>query len=144
MLVVARTAEKIGIDRSTWRNMRLVKRELIGLYRGDDMAKGMGDMLKQVQKMQQKLADLQDDLENLTVEGTSGGGMVRVVANGKGELTQIKIEPEAVDPEDVEMLEDLILAAVNLAKERSSELQQEKMAKVTGGLKLPGMPGMGF
>ncbi|PJA29156.1 MAG: YbaB/EbfC family nucleoid-associated protein [candidate division Zixibacteria bacterium CG_4_9_14_3_um_filter_46_8] len=106
------------------------------------MAKGMGDMIKQVQKMQQKLAELQDELENLTVEGTSGGGMVRVVANGKGELTQIKIEPQAVDPNDIEMLEDLVLAAVNQAKEKSAELQQERMAKLTGGLNIPGMPGM--
>jgi len=106
------------------------------------MAKGMGDMIKQVQKMQQKLAELQDELENLTVEGTSGGGMVRVVANGKGELTQIKIEPQAVDPNDIEMLEDLVLAAVNQAKEKSAELQQERMAKLTGGLNIPGIPGM--
>ena len=106
------------------------------------MAKGMGDMIKQVQKRQQKLAELQDELENLTVEGTSGGGMVRVVANGKGELTQIKIEPQAVDPNDIEMLEDLVLAAVNQAKEKSAELQQERMAKLTGGLNIPGMPGM--
>jgi len=106
------------------------------------MAKGRGDMIKQVQKMQQKLAELQDELENLTVEGTSGGGMVRVVANGKGELTQIKIEPQAVDPNDIEMLEDLVLAAVNQAKEKSAELQQERMAKLTGGLNIPGMPGM--
>ena len=106
------------------------------------MAKGMGDMIKQVQKMQQKLAELQDELENLTVEGTSGGGMVRVVANGKGELTQIKIEPQAVDPNDIEMLEDLVLAAVNQAKEKSAELQQERMAKLTGGLNIPGVPGM--
>ncbi|MBD3233539.1 MAG: YbaB/EbfC family nucleoid-associated protein [candidate division Zixibacteria bacterium] len=106
------------------------------------MAKGMGDMLKQVQKMQKKMMELQEELENMTVEGTSGGGMVRAISNGKGDLTEIKIEPEAVDTEDIEMLEDLVLAAVNQARERANELQQEQMSKLTGGLNIPGMPGM--
>ncbi len=106
------------------------------------MAKGMGDMFKQVQKMQKKMMELQEELENMTVEGTSGGGMVRAISNGKGDLTEIKIEPEAVDPEDIEMLEDLILAAVNQSRERANELQQEQMSKLTGGLNIPGMPGM--
>ncbi len=104
------------------------------------MAKGMGDMMKQVQKMQRKLAELQEELENLTVEGSSGGGMVKVVMNGKGDLMEIKIDPQAVDPDDIEMLEDLVLAAVNQAKEESAKLQQEEMSKLTGGLNIPGMP----
>ncbi|MBD3168624.1 MAG: YbaB/EbfC family nucleoid-associated protein [candidate division Zixibacteria bacterium] len=106
------------------------------------MAKGMGDMMKQVQKMQKKMAELQEELENSNVEGTAGGGMVKVTANGKGDITSIKIDPQTVDPDDVEMLEDLILAAVNQAKEKSNELQQEQMAKLTGGLNIPGMPGL--
>ncbi|MCP4633909.1 MAG: YbaB/EbfC family nucleoid-associated protein [candidate division Zixibacteria bacterium] len=108
------------------------------------MAKGMGDMFKQVQKMQQKMQELQDELESMTVEGTAGGGMVTVTATGKGDITQIKIDPQAVDPKDVDMLEDLVLAAVNQAKEKSNEIQQEQMSKLTGGLKIPGMPGMPF
>ena len=106
------------------------------------MAKGMGDMMKQVQKMQQKMVELQDELENMSVEGSSGGGMVKVTANGKGDITAIKIDPQTVDPDDVEMLEDLILAAVTQAKEKSTELQQEQMSKLTGGLNIPGMPGL--
>jgi DNA-binding YbaB/EbfC family protein len=94
--------------------------------------------------MQQKMQELQDELESMEVEGTAGGGMVTVTATGKGDITQIKIDPQAVDPEDVDMLEDLILAAVNQAKDKSNELQQEQMAKLTGGLKIPGMPGMPF
>lgn len=108
------------------------------------MAKGMGDMFKQVQKMQQKMTELQEELESMSVEGTSGGGMVKVTATGKGEITRIKIDPEAVDPDDLEMLEDLILAAVNQAREKSTELQQEQMSKLTGGLNIPGMPGLPF
>jgi DNA-binding YbaB/EbfC family protein len=108
------------------------------------MAKGMGDMFKQVQKMQQKMMELQEELESMSVEGTSGGGMVKVTATGKGEITRIKIDPEAVDPDDLEMLEDLILAAVNQAREKSTELQQEQMSKLTGGLNIPGMPGLPF
>lgn len=106
----------------------------------DKMPKGFGDMMKQMQKMQAKMEEIQKELENKRVEGSSGGGMVKVVANGKQEILEIKIDPEVVNKEDVEMLEDLILAAVNQAKEKSQEIQSEEMAKLTGGLKLPGLP----
>jgi len=104
------------------------------------MPKGFGDMMKQVQKMQAKMEEVQKELENKRVEGTSGGGMVKVIANGKQEILEIKIDPEVVNKEDVEMLEDLVLAAVNQAREKSVEIQNEEMAKLTGGLKIPGMP----
>ncbi len=104
------------------------------------MPKGFGDMMKQVQKMQAKMEEVQKELENKRVEGSSGGGMVKVTANGKQEILEIKIDPEVVNKEDVEMLEDLILAAVNQAREKSVEVQNEEMAKLTGGLKIPGMP----
>jgi DNA-binding YbaB/EbfC family protein len=106
----------------------------------EKMPKGLGDMMKQVQKMQAKMEEVQKELENKRVEGTSGGGMVKVIANGKQEILEIKIDPEVVNKEDVEMLEDLILAAVNQAREKSVEVQNEEMAKLTGGLKIPGMP----
>jgi DNA-binding YbaB/EbfC family protein len=106
----------------------------------EKMPKGLGDMMKQVQKMQAKMEEVQKELENKRVEGTSGGGMVKVVANGKQEILEIKIDPEVVNKEDVEMLEDLVLAAVNQAREKSVEVQNEEMAKLTGGMKIPGMP----
>jgi DNA-binding YbaB/EbfC family protein len=106
----------------------------------EKMPKGFGDMMKQVQKMQAKMEEVQKELENKRVEGTSGGGMVKGVANGKQEILEIKIDPEVVNKEDVEMLEDLVLAAVNQAREKSVEIQNEEMAKLTGGLKIPGMP----
>ena len=104
------------------------------------MPKGFGDMMKQIQKMQAKMEEVQKELENKRVEGTSGGGMVKVIANGKQEILEIKIDPEVVNKEDVEMLEDLVLAAVNQARGKSVEIQNEEMAKLSGGLKIPGMP----
>ena len=104
------------------------------------MPKGFGDMMKQMQKMQEKFEQIQKELEEKRVEGTAGGGMVRVVANGKQEILEIKIDKEVVNSDDVEMLEDLILAAVNQAKEKAQQLQMEDMAKLTGGLKIPGLP----
>ena len=103
------------------------------------MGKGLGDMMKQVQKMQAKMEEMQAQLEDERVEGTAGGGMVRVVANGKQEVIEVKIEKEVVDPEDVEMLEDLVVAAVNQAQEKAQELAADKMSGLTGGLKIPGL-----
>ena len=100
---------------------------------------GMGNILKQAQKMQQRLAEVQEELKQRVVEGSAGGGMVRVAANGQQEILSVKIEPEAVSPDDVELLEDMVLAAVSQALEKSRQLAQEEMAKVTGGLKLPGL-----
>ena len=104
------------------------------------MSKGMGNIMKQVQKMQAKMLQVQEELADERVEATSGGGMVKAVCNGKQELVEIVIDKEVVDPEDVEMLQDLIVAAVNQASKAASELASEKMAEVTGGLNIPGMP----
>jgi len=99
----------------------------------------MNKMMKQVQKMQADMARLQEELGERIVEATAGGGVVRVVASGKQEVKEISIQPEAVDPQDVEMLQDLILAAVNEALRKSQEMVSEEMAKITGGLKIPGL-----
>ncbi len=105
------------------------------------MAKmGMGDIMKQAQKMQEKMQKIQDELADLQVEASSGGGMVTVVANGKQEVLEVRIDKQVVDPEDVEMLEDLVVAAVNQAMEKAQELANEEMGKVAGGM-LGNMPG---
>jgi DNA-binding YbaB/EbfC family protein len=103
------------------------------------MAKGMGNMMKQAQKLQSKIFKLQEELADRTVETTVGGGMVKAVANGKQELLSIKIDPEVVDPNDVQMLEDLIAAAVNEVLKKSQEMVSEEMTKLTGGFKIPGL-----
>lgn len=103
---------------------------------------GMGNMqgmLKKVQKMQANMMKMQEDLKNRTVETTAGGGAVSVVVSGKKELKSIKINPSAVDPDDVEMLEDLIISAVNEGMRQVDEMTEKEMGKVTGGMKLPGM-----
>ncbi len=104
------------------------------------MAKGMGDMMKQVTKMQRKMEEIQNELAAKEVEGSAGGGMVKVIANGKQEILSIKIEKEVVNPDDIEMLEDLILSAVNQAREKAAELQSQSMSALTGGLNIPGLP----
>jgi nucleoid-associated protein EbfC len=101
--------------------------------------KGMGDMMKQAQKLQAKMIKLQEELAEKTVETSAGGGMVKVVANGKQQIVSIKIEKEVVDPEDVDMLQDLVLAAVNDALAKSQEMVSGEMGKLTGGLKIPGL-----
>ena len=99
----------------------------------------MNNMLKQAQKMQQDMLRAQEELEAKTVEASSGGGAVTAVANGKKELVSIKINPEVVDADDVEMLEDIILAAVNEAMRKADEMAAQEMGKITGGMKLPGL-----
>jgi len=101
---------------------------------------GMGDVLKQAQKMQQRLLEIQQELKQRVVEGSAGGGMVRVAANGEQQVLSVKIDPQAASPEDVELLEDMVLAAVTQALEKARQMAQEEMAKVTGGLQLPGFP----
>ncbi len=103
------------------------------------MAKGMGNLMKQAQQMQAKMAKIQEDVGKRTVEATAGGGMVKVVVTGKQEVLSIDIEPEVVDPDDIEMLQDLILAAVNQALRESQAMMTDEMSKLTGGLKIPGM-----
>ena len=100
---------------------------------------GQSNMLAQLQKLQEEMAKTQEKLADETVEVTAGGGTIKAVMNGKQQLVSITIAPEAVDPEDVEMLQDLIVAAVNEALERSQALAAERMNAVTGGLGLPGL-----
>ena len=101
--------------------------------------KNLGSIMKQAQKMQAQIAKIQEELALKTVEASAGGGMVTVVANGKQEIVSIKIEPEVVDPKDVEMLQDLLIAAVNEALRKAQEMVAEEMSKVTGGLQIPGL-----
>ncbi len=105
--------------------------------------KGFGNMMKQIKLMQQKMQKIQEELAEKKVEGSAGGGMVTAVVNGKQELLEIKIDKEVVDSEDVEMLQDLIVAAVNQALKKSQEMMNEEMAKLTGGLgiNIPGLFG---
>ena len=99
----------------------------------------MQSMMKQAQAMQQKMQKIQEELAEKEVTATAGGGAVTVTANGKKEISKVEIKPEAVDPDDVEMLEDLIVAAVNEAMRMADEMAQEDMAQVTGGLNLGGL-----
>ena len=108
------------------------------------MAKGMGAMMRQAQKLQAKLARVQEELGAKEVEATSGGGMVTVRASGHQDILSIKIDPEVVDPEDVEMLEDLVLAAVQQAREKAADMAEAEMQKATAGLIPPGMNMPGF
>jgi nucleoid-associated protein EbfC len=101
--------------------------------------KGFGNIMKEAQKLQAQMAAMQEEVAKKKVDATAGGGMVTVEANGKQELTAIKIDPEVVNKEDVQMLEDLVLAAANEALRKSRELVQQELGKLTGGLKIPGL-----
>jgi DNA-binding YbaB/EbfC family protein len=103
------------------------------------MAKGMTGMIKQVQKMQRRMMQLQEELEQKRFDGSAGGGMVTAVSNGKQEILEIKIQREVVNPDDVEMLEDLILAAIHQAQEKAQETMNSEMGQLTGGLQIPGL-----
>ena len=103
------------------------------------MVKGFGDILKQAQQMHAKISQLQEEMAGKTVETSSGGGMVNIVMNGKQEILSVRIEPEVINQEDVEMLQDLIAAAVNEAIRKSQEIMAEEMKKITGGLSIPGL-----
>ena len=105
------------------------------------MGGGLGDIMKQAQKMQQELMRIQEELATKTVEASSGGGMVSVVVSGKLEFRSLKIEKDVVDPNDVEMLQDLVLAAVNEGISKAQDMAKDEMAKVTGGLPIPGLGG---
>jgi nucleoid-associated protein EbfC len=98
-----------------------------------------GNIMKQAKKMQEQIGQLQQELEAKTIEAQAGGGMVRVVVNGKFEIVSLKIEKEVVNPEDIEMLQDLIVAAVNEGIRKAQAMASEEMAKITGGLGIPGM-----
>ena len=101
--------------------------------------KNMGSLMKQAQKIQSEMARVQEELSRKTVEASAGGGMVTVVANGKQEIISVKIEPEVVTSGDIEMIQDLVLAAVNEALKKSQEMIAEEMRKITGGLNIPGL-----
>ncbi len=101
--------------------------------------KNIGNIMKQAQKMQAQIAKVQEELADKTVEAAAGGGMVSVVVNGKQEILSIKIEPEVIDAQDREMLQDLVVAAVNEGLRKSQEMVAEEMKKITGGLQIPGL-----
>ena len=103
------------------------------------MAKGLGNLMKQAQMMQKKMEQMQADLEKQEVEASAGGGMVTARVNGKQRLLALTIEPDVVDADDVEMLQDLIVAAINEAIKKSQEMIQAEMGKVTGGMNIPGL-----
>lgn len=99
----------------------------------------MKKMMKQAQQMQAKMEKMQDELKERTVEATAGGGVVRVVVNGKFQVLDLEIDPDAVDPDDVEMLEDLVLAAINEGMREVQDMINDEMGDLTGGMNLPGM-----
>lgn len=101
-----------------------------------------GDMMRQLQQMQAQMESTQTEVEESVFSATAGGGMVTAQVNGKKELLSIKIDPEVVDPDDVEMLEDLVTAAINEALGKASKTMEDKMGALTGGMNIPGMPGM--
>lgn len=103
------------------------------------MSKGLGNIMKQAQMMQQKMARVQQELEGRQVEASAGGGMVTAVVNGKQQLVSLRIERGVVDPEDIEMLQDLVVAATNEAIKKSQDMMQEEMGKITGGFNIPGL-----
>jgi hypothetical protein len=103
------------------------------------VSKKIGDLLRQAEKLQTELKRAQDQLADRTVEASAGGGMVTVVSNGKQEIVSIKIDPEVVSRDDVEMLQDLIVAAVNEARMRAQEMMMTEISKITGGMNLPGL-----
>ncbi len=101
--------------------------------------KNLGNMMKQAQKLQSKMLEMQEELGNKTVTVQVGGGMVEVVANGRQEILSLRIDPEVVNPDDTDMLQDLVMAAINDALNRSREMVSEEMSKLTGGMKIPGL-----
>ncbi len=102
----------------------------------------MGQIMKQAQQFQARMAKLQEELGDRTVEASAGGGMVAVVANGRQEIVSVTIDPEVIDPEDREMLQDLVMAAVNDGLAKAKEMVNEEMGKLTKGMNLPNLPGL--
>ena len=105
--------------------------------------KMLGNMMREAQKLQAEMLKMQEEAKKKTVEATAGGGMVTVVASGGGEIVSIKIEQDVVNPEDVDMLQDLVMAAVNEALRRAQEMVNQEMSKLTGGLQMPGLGDLG-
>jgi len=102
----------------------------------------IGQIAKMAQQMQTQMAQAQDELRETTLEATAGGGAVRIVITGAQEVRSVEIDPGAVDPDEVEMLQDLVLSAMNEAIGRSKELERERMGRIAGGMGIPGMPGL--
>jgi DNA-binding YbaB/EbfC family protein len=100
---------------------------------------GIGNIMKQAQQMQKRMGELQEELERKQVEASAGGGMVTAVVSGKQQLLDLKIDPSVIDPDDVEMLQDLVTAAVNEAIKQSQQMASEEMSKITGGMNIPGL-----
>jgi hypothetical protein len=116
---------------------------LCAWIKGGIMSKKMiGDLMKQAQKMQQEMGKIQEESKKKTVEASAGGGMVVAVANGAMEIISVKIEKDVVNPEDIAMLQDLVVAAVNEALRRAQQMVSEDMGKVTGGMNIPGLGNM--
>ena len=116
----------------------------MGKYKGFSGAgmnqnKNVSNVVKQAQKVQEQMAEIQNEVESKTVEAVSGGGMVKVVANGKKEILEIQIKPEVVDPDDVETLQDLVMVAVNDAIKQAEDMMNDAMSSLTGGLNIPGL-----
>lgn len=111
------------------------------MYKGGrpPMGGNMNNLMKQAQKLQQQMEQMREEIEKRTVEATAGGGAVTAVVTGKKQLVDIKIKPEVVDPDDVEMLQDLVMAAINEALNKAEQMLSEEMSKVTGGLNIPGL-----
>jgi nucleoid-associated protein EbfC len=128
-----------GLRRSIWRNLTRAHKPM---READSVSMDMNKMLQQVQQMQEQMAKAQEELAHETVEASVGGGMVVVKANGSGEIIDIKISPEAIDPDDPEGLADLVLAGVNEALRNAQELVQSKLGGAMGGLKGLGLPGL--
>jgi hypothetical protein len=105
--------------------------------------KMLGNIMKEAQKMQAEMSRVQEEAKKKTAEATAGGGMVTVVASGAGEVVSVKIEKDVVDPEDIDMLQDLIMAATNEALRRAQDMVSEEMNKLTGGMQLPGLGNLG-
>ena len=101
--------------------------------------KGFGGIVKQAQRMQQQIGRVQDQMADREIEATSGGGAVLAVVNGRQELVKLKINPEVVDPEDVEMLEELVQTAINIAMKNAVDMLQSEVNKITGGMNIPGL-----
>ncbi len=111
----------------------------MGKRRGPQIPGNMGNMMKQVQKMQRDMAKKQAEIEEMEFEATAGGGVVKVIANGKKQITSIELKEEVVDPDDIEMLQDLIIVAVNEAISQAEAKMGEAMGMMTGGLNVPGL-----
>ena len=103
------------------------------------MSRGFGGIVKQAQAMQQKMAKMQEEMEQIRIEASVGGGVVSAIVTGRQKLVSLKIDKSVVDPEDIDMLQDLVITAVNEAIKKSQDIQQEEMGKVTGGFNLPGL-----